>query len=160
MNSDLLKKISGKIMVSACLLGLKTRYDGKSKPNEYLIERFREWNVIFYCPEQWGWLSTPREPAETENGRTAQDVLAGNAKILTQTWKDVTEYFVRGAKEMLRMCQEAHVECVILKSKSPSCWVGKVYDGTFSGNLITGNGIVAEILIQHGILVYSEDELS
>lgn len=154
-----LKDIHGKIMVSSCLLNFQTRYDGSAKPCINLIKRFHKGDVIFYCPEQGWWLPTPREPAEIEPGRTAHDVLKGNGRVLTKKGKDVTENYIRGAKEMLRICQEGNIECVILKSKSPSCGVWSVFDGFFWGNRIAGNGITAELLIQNGITVYSEEEI-
>ena len=94
-----------------------------------------------------GGLSTPRVPSETRDG-----------KVFNKDGVDVTENYLRGAKETLRLCKIYNCDTVVLKSKSPSCGKGLVYDGTFSGNLVSGNGITTDYLLKNGIKVYSEDE--
>jgi len=144
-----MKKIKGKIILcSACLLGINCRYDGKSKSNKKAIELAKEKILIPVYPEQLGGLPTPREPAEQK----------GN-KVFTKSGKDVTENFKRGAKEVLKLAKLFNVKKAILKQKSPSCGSGKIYDGTFSGKLIKGDGVTAALLKKDGIRVLSEENL-
>ncbi len=112
------------------------------------------------CPEQLGGLSTPREPAEIEQQKTAKDVLSRKGKVLTKTGKDVTKRFVVGANRVLRFCQDMGIKTAILKARSPSCGSMKTYDGTFSKTLKSGKGITAELLTQNGINVYNEENFS
>lgn len=135
-------------LCSACLLGFKCRFDDQSKPNEQiLILAFSE-ILIPVCPEQLGGLPTPREKAEIKN-----------EKVLTQSGKDVTEQFVKGAKMVLEIAKLLKIKEAILKAKSPSCGFGKIYDGTFSNNLINGNGITAQLLFDYKIKIITEENL-
>ena len=136
-----------RILVSACLLGLKVRYDGKEKANEELVEKLKEYDFVPVCPEIFGGLSTPRVPAEIiEN------------KVINKEGIDVTSNYVRGAEEVLKLAMKFNIKKAVLKSKSPSCGKGKIYDGTFSGNLVDGNGITTKLLMDNGIEVLSEDD--
>lgn len=137
-----------KILVSACLLGIECRYDGKSKLNKKILKLAKEKILIPVCPEIFGGLPTPREPAE----------IKGN-KVVTKSGKDVTNYFKKGAKEVLKIAKILGVKKAILKQKSPSCGSGKIYDGTFSGRLIEGDGITAPFLKKQNIKIISEEEL-
>ncbi|MFA5411863.1 MAG: DUF523 domain-containing protein [Candidatus Micrarchaeia archaeon] len=134
-------------IVSACLAGVNCRWDGKSKACPEVIELIENGKAIPVCPEQLGGLATPRPPAEQKDGR-----------VLTKTGEDVTEKFELGAREALKIAQLANCDEAILKSKSPSCGVGKIYDGTFSGNLVDGDGVFAKALKENGIRVRSEKE--
>ena len=136
-----------RILVSACLLGLPVRYDGKSKPCERVISLLKRHTLIPVCPEQLGGLPTPRPRAEIRDG-----------KVLNERGEDVTEHFERGARITLDIAKMLNVDLVIFKSRSPSCGVGKVYDGTFSGKLIDGNGIAADLLIKSGFEVLDEED--
>ena len=107
------------------------------------------------CPECLGGLSIPREPAEIVGG-SAEDVLVGHARVLTKSGVDVTEAFVRGAYAALEFCKTHGIKEAILKAKSPSCGCGMIYDGTFSGHLIAGNGVATTLLRQNGIAVRAE----
>lgn len=135
-------------LCSACLLGIKCRYDGKDNLNERVIELAKREKLIPVCPEQLGGLPTPREPAEIQGNR-----------VVTYSGKDVTEYFERGAKKVLKIAKLLGIKEAILKQKSPSCGSGKIYDGTFSGRIIEGDGITARLLKKNGIRVISEEEL-
>ena len=146
-----------KVLISSCLLGIHTQWDEDCKRVAELIKLVRFGKAIFMCPEQLGGLSTPREAAEIEHGKTAKDVLVGKGKVLTKTGKDVTKEFVAGAKRVLKFCQEIEIKIAILKAKSPSCGSQRTYDGTFTGKKISGKGIVAELLSQNGIKVYNEN---
>ena len=135
-------------LCSACLLGIKCRYDGKSKPNKKVLELAKKEILIPVCPEQLGGLSTPREPAE-QKGK----------KVITKSGKDVTKNFVRGAKQVLKIAKLFGIKEAILKQRNPSCGCGQVYDGTFTGTIIEGDGVTASLLKKHGIKVISEEDL-
>jgi len=136
------------ILVSACLLGIKCRYDGKSKPNKKVLKLAKEKILIPVCPEILGGLPTPREPAEQKGKR-----------VITKSGKDVTKYFKKGAKEVLKIAKILGVKKAILKQKSPSCGCGKIYDGTFSDKIIKGDGVTTKLLKKHKIKVISEEDL-
>ena len=135
-------------LCSACLLGIKCRYDGKSKPNQKVIKLSGKEILIPVCPEQLGGLSTPREAAEIKR-----------KKVMTKSGKDVTKNFERGAKEVLRLAKLFGTREAILKQKSPSCGCGKIYDGTFSGKLIKGDGITTSLLKRNRIKVIPDDKI-
>ena len=145
-----------KILISPCLIGIRTRWDEGCEEIEELINLVKSGQAVFLCPEQLGGLTTPREPAETERGKTAKDVLNGDARVLTKTGKDVTDQFVVGAYRILEFCQRLGVEVAILKSGSPACGSKQTYDGSFTDTKIVGKGITAELLEQNGIKVYNE----
>lgn len=135
-------------IVSACLCGIKSRWDGDSRPCDRVISLVKQGKAIPVCPEQLGGLSTPRPPAE-QRGK----------KVITKEGRDVTEEFRRGAKEALKIALLAGCKVAILKSKSPSCGSGRIYDGSFSGTLIEGNGVFTELLKSKGIKVLTEEEI-
>lgn len=135
-------------IVSACLIGINCRYDGKSKSCKKLIDLAKKREVIPVCPETLGGLSTPRIPAEQKHG-----------KIITRDGKDVTENYMKGAEEGLKIAQLFNIKEAILKSRSPSCGSGKIYDGTFSGKLIKGDGVFAKLLKKHKIKVLTEEQI-
>lgn len=145
------------IIVSACLCGIDTKYNGGNNLNEEVLKLLREGRAIPVCPEQLGGQSTPRPAHEICKG-TGADVLDGKARILGPDGDDVTEEFVRGAYETLKIAKECKAKVAILKARSPSCGYGKIYDGTFTGNKIDGNGVTAELLKRHGIKVYTEED--
>ena len=140
-----------KILVSAVLYGYCTRYDGRS--NLLKDKTFLEWKnrgkLIPVCPEVLGGLSTPRTPAEIRNGR-----------VVNKDGDDVTNSFAKGAQEVLKIAKENNVIVAILKDGSPSCGCTKIYDGSFSGRKIPGSGICARLLIENGIVVMSENDIS
>jgi len=137
------------ILVSACLLGIPCRYNGEEKANKLVLKLCEQHTLIPVCPEQLGGLPTPREPSERKGDR-----------VVSRTGADVTAEFERGAKETLRIAKLCGCSCAIMKSKSPSCGCGKVYDGSFTGKLIPGNGAAAQKLMDHDILVVTEDEIA
>lgn len=137
------------VLVSACLMGVNCRYDGKSVLAQYLEETMEQYHLVPVCPEIFGGLPIPREPGER----------IGN-KVITITGKDVTEYYERGAMEVLRIARLYNCHYAILKERSPSCGYGKIYDGTFSHRLVDGNGVLAELLIKDGITVIGESKIS
>jgi uncharacterized protein YbbK (DUF523 family) len=133
---------------SACLMGINCRYDGGNNRNEKLIKLAKAEIIIPICPEQLGGLATPRPPAEkVENS------------ILTKSGEEVTAAFQKGAEEVLKICQFYKISEAILKQRSPSCGCGQIYDGTFSGNMIEGDGITTSLLKKHGLRIISEEDL-
>ena len=136
-----------KILISACLLGACCRYDGASKAHPLAAALAERHTLVPVCPEQLGGLPTPRPPAERRGGR-----------VVTQSG-DVTEQYLRGAEETLKLCKLLGCEAAVLKERSPSCGRGQVYDGTFSGTLTAGDGVTAELLAAHGIPVYGESQI-
>jgi len=141
------------ILVSACLLGINCRYDGLARSNKALMELAAEGKVIPICPEQLGGCPTPRPRCEIVGG-TGEDVLAGRCSVINENGTDMTESFINGARESLKLAKACKVKSAILKSRSPSCGFGKIYDGSFSGRLIDGNGVTAELLNQNGFEIY------
>ena len=141
-----------KLLISACLLGSPSRYDGKSviKINDAQIAALNEsFQLIPFCPEIYGGLPTPRVPSESVDGR-----------IITRDGRDVTENYLRGAREALRLCRMLGIRVALLKERSPSCGAGKIYDGSFSGTLTDGDGVTAKMLMDNGIAVYRESEIN
>lgn len=146
------------IIVSACLCGMNTRYDGENNSNEKVKKFLKAGKAIAVCPEQLGGLCTPRPPHEISGG-DGKTVLEGNAKVLTKDGIDGTSYFIKGAEETLKIALEFGVTSAILKAKSPSCGFRKIYDGSFSKSLIEGNGVTAELLKRNGIKILTENDM-
>jgi uncharacterized protein YbbK (DUF523 family) len=134
------------ILVSACLLGVDCRYCGTACPGEGIKDLVSRYRLIPVCPEQLGGLPTPRPPAEIRGGR-----------VITASGSDVTEAYCRGAGEVLKLAKLFDCRCAVLKSRSPSCGFGQIYDGTFSGSLVPGNGITADLLHKAGLTVLNEE---
>ncbi|MFD2165674.1 DUF523 domain-containing protein [Thalassotalea euphylliae] len=139
-----------KILVSACFLGAKVRYNGLAKPlHHQLLERWlEEKRVITVCPEVAGGMSVPREPAEQVHDR-----------VITVSGSDVTQPFASGAQHALHLCRRHNIRFALLKEYSPSCGSQKVYDGSFSNTKINGQGVTASLLSENGIRVYSEETI-
>lgn len=140
-----------KILVSACLYGHCTRYDGES---QLLRDKtFLEWKnrgmLIPVCPEVLGGLTTPRSPSEIRDG-----------KVYNMEGDDVTEQFQKGAYEVLKIAKDNHVIFALLKDGSPSCGCKHIYDGSFTGKKISGSGICARTLLENGVLVLSENDMT
>ena len=136
------------ILISGCLLGLKCRYDAKEKKLPEIEKLIEIYNLIPVCPEQLGGLPTPRIPAERVNN-----------KVVNQAGVDVTKEYQLGAEEALKVAKLYNCKKAILKEKSPSCGCGKIYDGTFSKNLIVGNGVTADLLLKNGIEIFGESKI-
>lgn len=146
-------------LCSACLLGIKCAWDGKDRyKNKKVIELAKREVLIPVCPEQLGGLPTPRAPQEIQNG-TGDDVLKGKCRVLNKEGKDVTQYFIKGAYEVLKIAKLLGIKEFIGRQKSPSCGCGKTYDGTFTGALIEGDGVTTTLLKKHGIKVIPEEDL-
>ncbi|MCI8725433.1 MAG: DUF523 domain-containing protein [Hungatella sp.] len=138
-----------KILVSACLLGLCCRYDGKEKADERVLRLLERDDIqlVPVCPEQLGGMETPRLPSE-RRGET----------VVNSAGKDVTGHYEKGAAQALKTARLYGCKAAILKERSPSCGKGRIYDGTFSGTLTEGDGVTAKLLMDHGIQVFGESE--
>lgn len=134
------------ILISACLCGVNCKYNGKNNLNEECLELLKKGEAILVCPEQMGGLETPRNPSEIK-------IVNGEVKVFMNDGKDVTENYIRGAEEVLKLAKELNIKKAILRKKSPSCGYGEIYDGTFTNTLTKGNGITASLLIENGIEV-------
>ena len=145
------------IIVSACLCGENCKYNGRNNRNDKVLDFIRDKETYFICPEELGGLSTPREASEMQGD--AKEVLYGNGRIISISGKDVTKEFVDGAYKSLELAKKVGAKKAILKAKSPSCGKGNVYDGSFSGKLVSGNGITAQLFEDNGIMVISEENL-
>lgn len=145
------------ILISSCLVGEYVRYDGGTQGKSPLIKMIEEGKAIHACPEVLGGLSTPRDPAEIIGG-DGFDVLAGRAKVITTHGKEVTDAFIQGAHQTLKILQDHHIDTVILKANSPSCGNAFIYDGTFTGTKKQGVGVTSALLMQRGIKVLSEQD--
>lgn len=146
------------IIVSACLAGVNCKYSGGNNCNKNVAEMVAKGEALPVCPEQLGGCPTPRPAAEIDGG-TGFDVLEGRCRVRRITGEDVTEEFIKGAKEVLKLAEITGSKTAILKSKSPSCGYGKIYDGTFTGKLVEGNGVTTELLLKSGIQVRTENEI-
>jgi len=134
-----------KILVSGCLFGLDCRYCGDGIYQEELMKLVKEHELIPVCPEQLGGLATPRKACEIKAGQ-----------VVDEEGNDRTGAFVKGGEQVLKLAKIFDVDGAILKSKSPSCGYGIIYDGSFTGKLIEGNGITAQMLSEQGIPVWNE----
>ena len=137
-----------KVLVSACLLGENCKYNGSNNYNKKVIEFIRGHEVIAVCPEVSGGLNVPRKPAEIVDGM-----------IMTEDGISVSREFCEGASLALRQALDEKIDMAILQSRSPSCGVNQIYDGTFSGKLIEGHGVFAEMLKTAGIKVIDAEDI-
>ena len=137
------------ILVSACLLGVCCTYRATSKEQENVLKLLQEGHTLIpVCPEQLGGLPTPRPASERKED-----------KVMSCLGVDVTENFTHGAKEALRIAKLYDCKLAVLKERSPSCGSGQIYDGSFQGVLIDGDGVTVELLKQHGIRVIGESKI-
>ena len=143
------------IIVSACLLGLNTKYDGKTNAHTLIQKYSSLGRFIPVCPEQLGGLSTPRVPVEIVDG-TGLDVLRGICPVRGEQGEVVTTEFIIGAKEVIKIVEMVTVSAAILKERSPSCGVNYIYDGSFSHRIKSGQGVMAALFKEHNIPIYSE----
>ncbi len=138
------------LLISACLMGFDCKYSGGNNalPPETLDALCRRYRLIPVCPETAGGLPTPREPSERRGER-----------VVSRDGRDVTEAFRQGAELTLRLAGRCGAKTALLKSNSPSCGSGRIYDGSFTGRLIPGDGVTAALLKSHGVRVVGENEL-
>ena len=143
-----------KVLISACLLGKKCRYNGKHSHLEDLDRLDIDWIPV--CPEEAGGLGTPRPAAELQG--SAENILSGKGSINTHDGNDITEKFIQGAKDSIEKGLTSGAEYAILKSHSPSCGIGEVYDGSFTHSIAGGDGIFAYLCFQAGMNCVSSDD--
>lgn len=150
-----------RILVSACLVGRRVRYDGtaKSSPSTLLATWMAEGRLIPFCPEVSGGLPVPRPAAEIEPGGSGSAVLDGDARVLTATGTDVTAAFLSGARQALDLALRSGVRLAVLKEGSPSCGALTIHDGAFTGHRTPGQGVTTALLERHGIHVFTENQL-
>ena len=138
-----------KLLISACLIGSDCKYNGGNNAlSDEELKKLREKYILVpVCPESAGGLPTPRVPGERRG-----------AQVVAKDGRDLTENFRRGAEIALLLAQRHGCRKALLKAKSPSCGSGSIYDGSFSGTLISGDGVTAQLLKEKGIQVFSENE--
>lgn len=146
-----------KIMLSACLAGINCVYDGTNKFNPVFARLYKSGEAIVFCPEVLGGLKIPHSPSEIVGG-DGFAVLEARAKVLSKDGKDVTSFFIKGAENVLAIARKHNINKVILKSKSPSCGCGLIFDGHFSGKLVHGYGVTAAFLKKNGIEVVCDTQ--
>ena len=140
-----MEKKTYEFAVSACLCGFPCRYDGKSKPDERIKALYEEGRALPVCPEKLGGLTTPRTPCEIIDGR-----------VISSDGEDRTNEYLLGSQRVLELCKKHGIKKAILKQNSPSCGSSHIYDGTFSGTLIEGEGCLTALLRKNGIEVTGE----
>ncbi|MEW6989702.1 DUF523 domain-containing protein [Colwelliaceae bacterium 6441] len=142
-----------KILISACFLGEKVRYDGNSQRlTSSLIHMWQQQGrLVSLCPEVFGGLAIPRQPAEIQQE---------SGQVLTCTDQDVTQQFFKGANQALALCQKFDIRYALMKESSPSCGSTSIYDGTFTQTKISGEGITSALLRKNGIQVFSEKQIN
>ncbi|MGI5963163.1 MAG: DUF523 domain-containing protein [Lawsonibacter sp.] len=137
------------LLISRCLLGEPCRYDGRGVP-KIEVEKLQKagFHLILVCPEELGGLSTPRPPAEVQE----------DGRVMNQMGQDVTQEYQQGAEFTLAQAQKWGCKLAILKARSPSCGSKAIYDGSFKGRLVPGEGVTAKLLKQNGVVVMDEED--
>ena len=154
---EIRKSCASVFLVSACLVGIPCQYDGGSCRTDQIQDLATQGGVLPFCPEVAGGLPTPRPPAEIQGG-DGGDVLEGRAQVVNIEGKDVTAEFLAGAQRALRVARRWGIKEAVLKARSPSCGVGRIYDGSFSGRLVEGDGVTAALLKREGVIVRNEED--
>lgn len=136
------------VLISACFLGLNCRYDEGAVQLSYIEELMLEYHLVPICPEIMGGMGTPRSPAEIID-----------EKVISNMGHDVTKHYEVGAREALKLARLYKCRYAILKEHSPSCGYGRIYDGSFSGTLVEGNGVTAGLLAENGLTIIGESHI-
>ncbi len=144
------------VIVSACLLGIECRYDGESRSDETVLSMISREICIPVCPEQLGGLSTPRSPSEIVRG-DGFDVLNGTATVIDGAGHDVTAFFIRGAREAMKIARLLNIRVAIMKERSPSCGVSHIMR---KGSLADGPGVSSALFVKNGIEVLSSERVN
>ncbi len=139
-----------KILISACLVGDKTTYKGTNNKIDLIDKLLERYDLVPFCPEVEGGLKVPRAPSEINS----------KGKVINKKGIDVTDNFLKGARNALNICRFLDIKIAILKENSPSCGVHNIYDGTFTSKLKSGEGITTKLLKDNGVQVYNENEIS
>ena len=146
------------ILVSACLLGHKVKYNGGSNDDTLLQAYNAQGRFVAVCPECFAMLPVPRAPMEIQYG-TGRKLIEGRARAVDADGHDLTASLLLGAQKILRIAEAYHAEVAIFKEGSPSCGVHRIYDGSFSGRRIAGAGLTTEALRAAAFPVFCEEEL-
>ena len=146
------------VLVSACLGGCPTRYDGTARYDPAIARLARRCTLMFACPEALGGLSIPRAPAEIEPGRNGDHVVGGVAQVLTKLGDDVTEPYLLGSLQTLALAKAVGARTAVLMDRSPACGPNNVHDGTFKGQVVPGRGVAASILVRNNIEVLTIED--
>jgi uncharacterized protein YbbK (DUF523 family) len=149
------------IIVSACLAGIKCKWNGKNDTNEKIKEMVEKGEAIAFCPEVLGGLSVPRRSCGIYDG-LGEDVIKNKATVRTiDDGKDLTKQFMNGAEEFLKIAKTKNIKEAILRTPSSSCGCGKTWqlDTKFVNHVVSGDGVTAALLKKNGIKVYTEDDL-
>lgn len=139
------------ILVSSCLAGINCRYDGKNNKIDEIAALVEQGLAIPVCPEVYGGMPIPRKACEIVVGDN------GETKVLTEEGRDFTKEFKAGSIRVAEIAKLLDIDTAILQQRSPSCGMGKIYDGTFTRNLIDGSGLAAEMLVENGVKVYNDE---
>lgn len=150
-----------RVLVSACLLGSKVRYNGSYRLSGHpVLARWQsEGRLVQICPEVAAGFSTPRPPAEIRGTGDGHAVLHGQGRVVEKTGKDVTQLYLDAGQLALELAREPGCRFAILTDGSPSCGSSFVYDGSFSGERIAGRGTTTALLEENGVRVFSEDQI-
>ncbi|MCL3776714.1 DUF523 domain-containing protein [Actinomyces sp. 186855] len=150
------------VIVSACLAGVPCRYDATARPDPEVVAAVAEGRAVPLCAEVLGSLGVPRPPAEVvgpdgegATGADGADVLDGRARVVTADGQDLTRAFLDGARAVAEHAERVGARSAVLRAGSPSCGAGGIYDGTFSGRLVPGDGVLAALLRRQGLSVRS-----
>ena len=156
------KNNRAKILVSACLVGERVRYDGVALvcKNRILESWQQEGRVLAFCPEVAAGLTVPRSPAEIIGEGDGTAVLQGLAKVINRAGKEMTERFVIGARKALEQVISQRIAFAVMKDGSPSCGSSYIYDGSFTGVSEAGKGVTAAFLEENGVRVFSEHQMA
>ena len=148
----------GRVVVSACLAGVACTHEAEPKTRDWAVKLVAEGRAVLVCPEVAGGLPIPRPAAEIVEG-SGEDVVAGRARVISEDGDDVTQQYMAGARKAADAARAANAKLAVLKARSPSCGCGKIYDGTFRGELRAGDGVTAAMLKQEGLEVVSDEEV-
>lgn len=149
---------AGPILISACLAGIPCTHAAEAKTRAWALKLVAEGRAITVCPEVAGGLPVPRPEAEIVGGR-GDEVLDGSARVVSIDGADVTANYLRGAEAALTAARRSGAHLAVLKARSPSCGCGVIYDGTFAGRRVTGDGVTAASLKREGLDVYSDEDV-
>ncbi|MBU1864140.1 MAG: DUF523 domain-containing protein [Candidatus Omnitrophica bacterium] len=145
-------------VISACLIGNDCKYNGSNNIHHLVKGIFDKGDSLAVCPELLAGMGVPRPRTEIQEGDGAE-VICGKGRVMSEEGSDVTEQFIRGAQAAYEMAYQRGITRAILKARSPSCGFGAIYDGSFSGKLKNGNGVLAQFLVDHGFEVKTEEEV-
>ena len=146
------------MLISSCLAGIACTHAAEAKTRPWAVKLLAEDRAVCVCPEVAGGLPVPRPEAEISGG-SGTDVLDGAARVLDVNGRDVTESYLRGADAAVLAASRSGATLAVLKARSPSCGCSEIYDGTFSGSLVNGEGVTVAALRRAGVEVASDEDV-